>query len=130
MMSNPNNNGVQTFDVVVVGGGAAGLNGALVLARSRRTVLVIDAAEPRNAAAAGVHGFLSRDGTPPGQLLELGRAEVQRYGGQVRHGRVRAVTRDADGFRVTVDEQPAIRARRSSVPPPRVPWPPRPSTPT
>lgn len=107
-----NTNLVPTYDVVVVGGGAAGLNGALVLARSRRTVLVIDAAEPRNAPAAGVHGFLTRDGTPPGHLLELGRAEVQGYGGQVRHGRVRAVTSDADGFRVTVDAQPAIRARR------------------
>ena len=105
---------VPTYDVVVVGGGAAGLNGALVLARSRRTVLVIDAAEPRNAPAAGVHGFLTRDGTPPEHLLALGRAEVQGYGGQVRHGRVRTVTRDADGFRVTVDDQdqPAMRGRR------------------
>ena len=61
------------YDVVVVGGGAAGLNGALMLARSRRSVLVIDAGEPRNAPAEGVHGLLGHDGLPPAQLLARGR---------------------------------------------------------
>ena len=53
------------YDVVVVGGGAAGLNGALMLARSRRSVVVVDAGAPRNAPAAHMQGFLSRDGMPP-----------------------------------------------------------------
>jgi thioredoxin reductase len=52
-------------DVVVIGGGAAGLSAALVLGRARRNVLVIDSGSPRNAAAAHMHGFLSRDGFPP-----------------------------------------------------------------
>ena len=68
-------------DVVVVGGGPAGLNGALVLARARRSVLVVDAGEPRNAPADGVHGFLTRDGIPPADLAAIGRDEVRRYGG-------------------------------------------------
>jgi NADPH-dependent 2,4-dienoyl-CoA reductase/sulfur reductase-like enzyme len=55
----------ESYDVVVVGGGAAGLAGAVALARSRRSVLVVDAGEPRNAPAASVHNFLTRDGTPP-----------------------------------------------------------------
>ena len=68
------------YDVVVVGGGAAGLSGALMLAQSRRSVLVIDAGEPRNAPAAGVHGYLTRDGASPASLLETGREEVRGYG--------------------------------------------------
>src|SRR5918994_1389448 len=64
------------YDVVVVGGGAAGLSGALMLARARRSVVVIDAGAPRNAPAAGVHGFLSRDGIRPAELLERGRDVV------------------------------------------------------
>ena len=55
----------ERYDVVVIGGGAAGLNGALMLARSRRSVLVVDAGEPRNAPASGVHGLLGREGMPP-----------------------------------------------------------------
>jgi choline dehydrogenase-like flavoprotein len=64
------------WDVVVIGGGAAGLSAALVLGRARRRVAVIDAGQPRNAPAAHVHGFLSRDGMPPADLLSVGRAEV------------------------------------------------------
>jgi thioredoxin reductase len=107
--STMNNN---EFDVVVIGGGAAGLNGALILARSRRSVLVIDAGEPRNAPADGVHGFLSRDGLPPAELQALGRAEVERYGGQIRDGRVETAVKQGDGFRVTLAGGQQVRARR------------------
>src|SRR5829696_8251535 len=62
---------VPSYDVVVVGGGAAGLNAALVLGRARRRVAVIDAGAPRNAPAAHMQGFLSRDGMPPGELLDI-----------------------------------------------------------
>ena len=68
----------DSYDVVVLGGGAAGLNGAMMLARSRRRVAVIDAGAPRNARAEGVHGLLGHDGLPPAELLERGRAEVRR----------------------------------------------------
>ena len=91
--------GVDGHDVIVVGGGAAGLNGALVLARSRRAVLVIDAGSPRNAPADAVHGLLGHDGIPPAELLERGRAEVQRYGGEVMSGEVTRVTRKRRSLR-------------------------------
>jgi thioredoxin reductase len=78
-------------EVVIVGGGAAGLSAALVLGRARRAVAVVDAGEPRNAPAAHMHGFLSREGLPPTDLLAAGRAEVRRYGGQVLHGTVRRI---------------------------------------
>jgi len=100
------------YDVVVVGGGAAGLSGALMLARSRRSVVVIDAGAPRNAPAAGVHGLLGREGTPPTELLERARAEVRGYGGHVVNGEVSTVTRDGDGFRVALSDRRAVRARR------------------
>ncbi|NUT35127.1 MAG: NAD(P)/FAD-dependent oxidoreductase [Hamadaea sp.] len=99
----------QMVDVVVVGGGAAGLNAALVLARARRKVTVIDAGEPRNAPAAHMHGFLSRDGMPPAELLAVGRAEVTGYGGEILSGRVAKV---APGFTVTLDDGREVQARR------------------
>ncbi|MEV6911473.1 NAD(P)/FAD-dependent oxidoreductase [Amycolatopsis sp. NPDC051071] len=68
------------FDVVIIGGGVAGLSAALVLGRARRDVVVIDGGTPRNAPAAHAHGFLTRDGVPPQELLELGREEVRGYG--------------------------------------------------
>ena len=102
----------DSYDVVVIGGGAAGLSGALMLARSRRSVLVIDAGAPRNAPAAGVHGLLARDGIPPTALLERGRAEVRGYGGQVIPGEVGAVARDDTGFVVALADGRTVRARR------------------
>jgi thioredoxin reductase len=100
------------YDVVVVGGGAAGLNGALMLARSRRSVVVLDAGAPRNAPAAGVHGLLAREGMPPGELLERGRAEVRSYGGSVVDGEVASAVRDGDGFTVGLADGRTVRARR------------------
>ena len=75
-----------TVDIAVVGGGAAGLSAALVLARARRRVMVIDAGSPRNGPAAHMQGFLSRDGLPPSELLALGREEIRAYGGLLCEG--------------------------------------------
>ena len=99
----------ENYDVVVVGGGAAGLNGALALARSRRSVLVVDAGDPRNAPAGYVHNFLSRDGTPPSELYAAGRAEVRRYGGLVEAGRVTALARDGERFGVRIGARASER---------------------
>ncbi|WP_282776477.1 MULTISPECIES: NAD(P)/FAD-dependent oxidoreductase [unclassified Nocardia] len=68
------------LDVVIIGGGAAGLTAAQVLGRARRAVAVIDSHLPRNGPAAHVHGFLSRDGTPPAALVATGRQEAREYG--------------------------------------------------
>lgn len=70
-------------DVVVVGGGPAGLSAATVLARSRRHVVVLDTGQPRNAPADGVHAFLGHDAVPPQELLARGRTELGGYGGGV-----------------------------------------------
>jgi thioredoxin reductase len=68
------------YDVIIVGGGPAGLNAALILGRARRRVVVVDSGTPRNAAATAVHGFLTRDGVGPLELLQLGRGELAPYG--------------------------------------------------
>ena len=99
------------YDVVVIGGGAAGLSGALTLGRARRSVLVVDAGEPRNAPASGIHGFLTRDGTNPAELLEAGREEVRRYGARVIDGRVASAAIDG-GFTVELEDGRRVGARR------------------
>ncbi|MBU7597412.1 NAD(P)/FAD-dependent oxidoreductase [Streptomyces sp. P38-E01] len=99
-----------TLDAVVIGGGAAGLNGALMLARSRRSVLVLDSGAPRNAPAEGVHGLFALDGTPPAELLRRGRAEVRRYGGLVAHGTVAS----AVPVGPAAEERASVAARRSA----------------
>jgi thioredoxin reductase (NADPH) len=120
----------QQYDVVVVGGGAAGLSGAVALARSRRSVLVVDGGQPRNAPAGGVHNYLGREGTPPGELLSLGRAEVASYGGNVVSATVVTVEmRDGGrGFAIALSDGSTVGARRLLVATglvdelPDVPW--------
>ncbi len=100
-------------DVAVVGGSAAGLAAALQLGRQRRSVIVVDAGEPRNALAAHMHGYLSREGFRPSELTAAGREEVRSYGGEVLAGCVNVVTRtDGDRFRVELDGGHSIVARR------------------
>ncbi|MEZ0446669.1 NAD(P)/FAD-dependent oxidoreductase [Cellulomonas sp. ICMP 17802] len=99
-------------DVVVIGGGAAGLSGAVTLARARRSVLVIGDGSPRNAPADGVHGLLGQEGVPPLELVARGRTELQGYGGEIRSGRVVSAGRDDDGFVVSLDDGSTERARR------------------
>jgi thioredoxin reductase len=91
----------QRFDVAVLGGGAAGLSGAVVLGRARRSVVVVNAGSPRNAPAEGIHGFLSRDGVSPLEFVEIGRAEVKRYGGLVLPATAVAARRTDEGFEVS-----------------------------
>ncbi|MEV0643854.1 NAD(P)/FAD-dependent oxidoreductase [Phytomonospora sp. NPDC050363] len=100
------------YDAVIIGGGAAGLNGALMLARARRSVLVVDGGSPRNAPASGVHGLLGHEGIDPAELLERGRAEVRGYGGHVVSGEVAAVTGTEGDFTVRLADGRSVAARR------------------
>src|SRR3712207_1570345 len=83
-----------------------------MLGRSRRSVLVVDAGEPRNAPASGVHGFLTRDGTDPAALLQVGREEVRGYGARVLDGRVASAESVDGGFTVTLEDGRRVGARR------------------
>ncbi|WP_433890562.1 FAD-dependent oxidoreductase [Streptomyces sp. CA-111067] len=100
-------------DVAVIGGSAAGLAAALQLSRQRRGVVVVDDGTPRNAPAAHMHGYLGHEGAAPGDLMEIGRAEVRTYGGEVLPGRVVAVHRHDDGrFRLDLSGGHTLVARR------------------
>jgi thioredoxin reductase len=100
------------FDVVIAGGGPAGLNAALILGRVGRPVLLADSGTPRNAASAAVHGFLSRDGADPAELLRIARAELDEYPSvQLRDVAVEAAARAGDGFDVGLADGPPARAR-------------------
>ena len=102
----------RAFDVVVVGGGAAGLTAAVTLGRARRSVLVIDSGEPRNAPADGVHMFLTRDGIPPDELVRIGRAEAAYYGSHFVDVAALAARRTDTGFEVELADGSVVRAKR------------------
>lgn len=100
------------YDVAVIGGGAAGLSAALTLGRSRRSVIVIDAGQPRNAPAAGVHGLFGLEGINPIRLLAQGRAQAEEYGAVIEDGTVDEVTGRAGDFRLALSDRTPISARR------------------
>jgi thioredoxin reductase len=105
------------YDVVIVGGGAAGLSAAVSLCRSLRSVLVVDAGAPRNRQAAGVHGFLSREGMAPAELLAAGREEVRAHGGELTTGRAVSATTGQDGFTVLLQDGRMMDSRRLLIAP-------------
>jgi thioredoxin reductase len=112
MVNNRNPQHSTQFDVAVIGGGAAGLTAAVTLGRARRSVVVIDSGEPRNASADGVHMFLTRDGIPPSEFGELGRREVAQYGGSLISAAAVVGNRVGGGFEITLDSGAVVAARR------------------
>lgn len=100
-------------DVVIIGGGPAGLSAALMLGRARKQVLVCDGGSPRNSAAEGIHGFVTRDGIPPKEFRRIAREQLAPYGVDVLSDtRVTAVERLASGFRVMLAGGRAVECRR------------------
>ncbi len=101
------------YDVVVIGGGAAGLNAALTLGRARRSVLVVDGGQQRNAPASAVHSYLGHEGTSPQEFLTVARREATAFGVEIFTGTVVAAAPAEDtGFRVTTDSGRAVHCRR------------------
>jgi len=102
----------MSYDVIVVGAGSAGLSAALVLGRARRRVLVLDGGPPRNAPADAAHGFLTRDGTPPTELLRLARDQLRPYGAEVRRIEATSARPEDLGFKVMLSDGEEVSARR------------------
>ena len=99
------------FDVVVIGGGPAGLSAALMLGRCRRSVLVLDLGQPRNRRSHGLHGYLTRDGIEPSAFITIGRAELQQYGVQLRPIGVTGAVLADDHYRVSLGDGSSEDAR-------------------
>jgi thioredoxin reductase len=100
------------YDAVVVGGGPAGLSAALVLGRACLEVLVCDSGQGRNAPAAGVHGFLTRDGTPPAELRRVAREQLRAYEVHFHDGAVVDARKAEGGFKVTLDGPGVVACRK------------------
>ncbi|SIO64919.1 Thioredoxin reductase [Singulisphaera sp. GP187] len=100
------------YDVVVVGGGPAGLSAALVLGRACLEVLVCDSGKGRNAPAAGVHGFLTQDGTPPAELRRIGREQLRPYEVDFHEGAVVDARKTEGGFEITLENAQVVACRK------------------
>lgn len=103
----------RPWDMAIIGGGSAGLSAALVLARARRSVVVIDEGRPRNAPAAAVHGLLGQESVNPIKLLEKGRKEAASYGAQIMQAEVLEASGSvAEGFTLRLSDGTMVRARQ------------------
>ena len=103
---------MQPFDVVIVGGGPAGLAAALPLGRARRRALLCDAGPPRNARAHEIHNFVTRDGTPPADFRRIAREQLAPYASvEVRDARVLRIDGERDDFRIELPDG-VVAARR------------------
>lgn len=102
----------EPCDVVVVGGGPAGLAAAHWLARYRRRVVVVDADEPRNAVTWAVHGYFGIPDPPPEELRRRGREQATAAGAEVQMGRVTGISGAEDDFTVALEGGVTLRARR------------------
>lgn len=100
------------YDVVIVGGGPAGLSAALVLGRCRHRVLICDSGQYRNAVAHAMHGFLSRDGFPPAELLRVGREQLQPYGVVILETEITDARKRETGFELTTAQGEILGARK------------------
>jgi thioredoxin reductase len=99
------------YDAIIAGGGPAGLSAALYLGRGRKRVLLCDTGPARNAAATHVHGFLTRDGTPPAEMRSIGRAQLAPYGVEVREVPLEDVRGEAGDFTVRLGDGAEVHAR-------------------
>ena len=97
------------YDTVIVGGGPAGLSAALILGRCRRRVLLCDTGTPRNSRARALHGFLTRDGVPPLDLLAMGHEELKPYGIESRRIAVTGITPSSEAFHVQLADNSSLR---------------------
>ena len=103
---------MKNYDVIIVGGGPAGLSAALILGRCRHKVLVCDSGQYRNEVAHAMHGFLSRDGLPPSELRRIGREQLQPYGVEIMEIEITDAEKHETGFKLTTAQGQILNARK------------------
>src|SRR5919107_1344310 len=100
------------FDCAIIGGGPAGLNAALVLGRARRNIILFDNNKPRNAVTPESHGFITRDGTNPGEFRQIAHDELSRYPSiEFKHGEVTSVTKNEMSFDLTASDGEKFKSK-------------------
>ncbi len=109
--TNETTESARIWDVIIIGGGAAGLSAGLVLARARFATLIVDGGSPRNRPAEAMHGYLTRDGMSPRQFIAAGRAEFTGYGGTIAHASALDARRADGRFEIGLDDRTVRRAR-------------------
>jgi thioredoxin reductase len=100
------------YDVIIVGGGPAGLSAATILGRARRRVVIFDDGKYRNEASRAIHGFLTRDGIHPAELRRIAREQLARYEVEYRCLHINAARRLESGFEVTLDDGAVLQCRK------------------
>ena len=101
------------FDVIIVGAGPAGLSAALILGRCCRRVLVCDTGQHRNAASQALHGFFTRDGINPAELLRIGREQLRAYDNiELWDVEVTDARRADNGFTAILNNDLQVSARK------------------
>lgn len=100
------------YDVMIIGGGPAGLSAAMVLGRCRRKVILFDTGKPRNRWSDSMNGFLTRDGINPADFLEIARTELKEYGIEVIHHEITCIDHSAEGFLATDENQQTYRSKK------------------
>ena len=102
---------MQTVDTLIIGGGAAGLQAALVMVRARRSVLVVDSSTPRNRFAREIHGVIALEGTPPREFQERGKEQLRSYGVEIVNATVESVTDNDRTLTATLSTGDTVAAR-------------------
>lgn len=96
---------MDTQDVIIIGGGPAGLNAAVVLGRCRRKVLLFDTGQYRNKYSHGMHNYLTRDDIKPSEFINISRKELKKYGVAVLEQRVVKAKKNEAGVFTVLDEK-------------------------
>lgn len=100
------------LDCAIIGGGPAGLNGALVLGRAKRKVVLFDDNKPRNAVTQHAHGFLTRDGVHPAEFRAIGQHELARYPSvEIHSARIEGVSKQGTTFELAASSGETFAAR-------------------
>lgn len=99
---------MNLFDVIIIGGGPAGLNAAVVLGRCRRKVLVFDHQQQRNRYSHGMHNFLTRDDMPPAEFLKISHKELKKYGVKILYAEVKDAKKNIDETFIIKDKNDKV----------------------